>query len=169
VDRWTSAWKVFWRAEPAGALVAFLLLAAATTGYVDLCGGHLASGPGSLHTLIRQDASPGYLALYAFFCWRMWLGGGYSWTLSLVWKLGFAAAAADACYQAPGLLEFGLLALALAGLCPLFTAAVLDRVTDRSHRYATIRAIRRAFAAGYGQPRGHRGRPGSEPGVASPS
>jgi len=156
VERWTAAWKVFWRAEPALALVVYLLLAAATTGYVDLYGGHLASGLGSLRTLIRQDSSPGYLATFAFFAWRMWLGGGYSWTLSLVWKLIFAAGAADACYRAPGPFEFGLLALALAGLCPLFTAAVLDRVTDRSHQYATIRAIRLAFAAGCKQPRGHR-------------
>jgi hypothetical protein len=156
MDRWTQAWKVFWRAEPALVLVVYLLLAAATTGYVDLCGGHLASGLGSLRTLIRQDASPAYLATYAFFAWRMWLGGGYSWTLSLVWKLGFAAAAAYASYRAPGLFEFGLLALALVGLAPLFAAAVLDRVTDRSGRYATIRAIRRAFAGGYEQPRGPR-------------
>jgi hypothetical protein len=154
MDRWTPAWKAFWRAEPALALVAYVLLAAAATGYVGLYGGHLARGLGSLHKLISQDASPGYLAVSAVFAWRMWLGGGYSWTLSLMWKLIFAAGAADACYQAPGLFEFGLLALALAGLAPLFAAPVLDRVTDRSYKYATIRAVRRALAGGYQQPRG---------------
>jgi hypothetical protein len=45
----------------------------------------------------------------------------------------------NACYQRPNLALFGLLALVLASLVPLFASAVLDRVTHPV-KHATLRA-----------------------------
>jgi hypothetical protein len=139
VDRWKRASAVLWQTEPAPALVLYFLLAVATAGYVDLVGGHFAGGLGSLHSLIGRDASSGGLFMYAFFTWRIWLGGATAWGLSLLWKLVLLVVTVNACYRTPDLALFGLLGLLLAGLVPLFASAVLDRVTHPV-RHATLRA-----------------------------
>jgi hypothetical protein len=144
VDRWKRASAVFWRAEPAPALVLYFLLMTATALYMHLAGGHIASSLGSLHSIIARDVSAGGLAVYAFFVWRMWLGGGMFWSLSLGWQLLLLVVMVNACYRTPNLAVFGLLALALAGLVPLFAAAVLDRVSPPAKR-ATPRAAGRAL------------------------
>ncbi|HXW46250.1 MAG TPA: hypothetical protein VEL03_15795 [Streptosporangiaceae bacterium] len=143
MTRWKAALGGLWRSEPAVPLVLYFLLAVATAGYISLAGGHLPSG---------LDLPVGTLPVAAFFTWRMWLGGGYSWTLSVVWRLLSVVVSADACFRAPGLYVFGLLALTLASLLPLFAAAVLDRVTDRSYKFAPLAAIRSAFLAAYQGP-----------------
>jgi hypothetical protein len=146
VTRWKAALRVLWRTEPALALALYFLLAAASAGYVDLAGGHLAS---SLGTLTTRYMSIGGIAVYAFFTWRMWLGGGISWTLSVMLKLLCVVVTAIACYRAPGPFVVGLLALTLGSLVPLFAPAVLDRVSDRSYKFAPLRGVRSAFVAGY--------------------
>jgi hypothetical protein len=130
--RWRSAAALFWRSEPAPALALYLLLAAAEVAYVRLAGP--AIGPGA-SVLVRlggavRDDSVGGLFAYAFFTWRMWLGGALSWTLSLAWKLLTAFTAVVAWHETGGPFLAGLVALTVASAIPLFAAAVLDRVDN---------------------------------------
>ena len=154
MTRWKAALGGLWRSEPALPLALYFLLIAASTGYISLAGGHL---PGGLRVPADRDMSIGDLAVYAFLTWRMWLGGGYSWTLSVVGRLLFTVATVYGCYHAHDLFAFGLLALTLASLVPLFAAAVLDRVTDRSYKFTIPRAVRSAFLEGYQGPSRHDG------------
>jgi hypothetical protein len=142
--RWKPALATLWRTEPAFALGLYFLLAVAQVGYLQLAGSHLgASQPGRLAgTVLAREGPAGSLVLYAYFTWRMWLGGYICWTLSLVWRLTLVVAALIACYRAPGLFILGLLGLNLAGVMLLFMPAVLRRV-DRSDQAAQIRALRR--------------------------
>jgi hypothetical protein len=151
MDRWTRASAVLWRTEPAPALVLYFLLAAATAGYLHIVGAHFASGLGSLHTLAVKAMSSAGLVIYAFFTWRIWNGGAVAWSLSLLWKLLFLVVTVNACYRTPDPALFGLLALCLASLVPLFAWAVLDRVSQPVE-HATFRAMRRAFHAGHVEP-----------------
>jgi hypothetical protein len=143
---------VLWRTEPAPALVLYFLLAAATGRYLHVVGPHFNSGLGSLHTLARRDASSAGLVVYAFFTWRIWLGSAVAWSLSLMWQLLLLVVTVNACWRTPDPALFGLVALTLASLVPLFAWAVLDRVSRRVE-HKTLRAMRRAFREGYAQPR----------------
>jgi hypothetical protein len=140
VNRWRVALGTLWRIEPAPALGLYFLMSAAEVGYIHFVGlrfEHL--GSDSAMVAVKYG-SWGVLLPYAFFTWRMWLGGNISWTLSLLWKLFSVAAAAAACLQAPGLLTAGPLALSLASTAALFARAVLDRVDWRRQSAATPRA-----------------------------
>jgi hypothetical protein len=147
VHRWRAATAVLWRTEPAAALVVYFLLAVAEVSYIHLAGPHLSHhGPGlDSAAMLAKYGSVGGLAAYAFFAWRMWLGGSISWGLSLLWKLG--AACVIGCYQAPSPFMFGLLALSLAGLVLLFTPAVLGRIDSSARRLPSWRAVGRRPAA----------------------
>jgi hypothetical protein len=135
-ERRKAALGVLWRSEPICALMVYLLLAAARVGWIDLLGGHdrdllpyVSSGDGRL-----SEGSAFGLLVYAYFVWRMWIGGNIAWTLSLLWTLGLTAAGCAACYQAPSLFSLGLLALSAASLLPLLSSAVLRRVDPKSRR-----------------------------------
>jgi hypothetical protein len=90
---------------------------------------------------VRED-SIGGLFVYAWFTWRMWLGGAISWTLSLVWKVLTVIAIAVAWHEAGGPFLAGLLVLTIASAAPLFAPAVLDRVTH-AHENARPAQVRR--------------------------
>jgi hypothetical protein len=127
------------------ALVLYFLLITATAGYTHLVGGHIGTSRGSLHSLIARDFSGRGLAIYAVFTWRMWVGGAISWSLSVLWQLVLLVVTVNACWRTPNPALFGLLALVLAGLVPLFAAAVLDRVSPPAKR-AKPRVADRALA-----------------------
>jgi hypothetical protein len=150
VRRWRAATAALWRAEPALALGLYFLLAVATVGYIHLFGPPLrtraAQGMITWGLLTKYGAVWG-LAEYAFFTWRMWLGGGLSWSLSLLWKLASVGAIAVACYRTPSPFLFGLLALTIAGVVPLFAPAVLDRVDNSGRQPRSWRGSRRFRAA----------------------
>ncbi len=114
------------------ALGLYLMLAVAEVGYVHVTG--LLAGHGDSVTVSAtvRDGSIGGLLVYAWFTWRMWLGGAISWTLSLLWKLLTVVATAFAWHEAGGPVLAGLLALTIARAAPPFAPAVLDRVTRAS-------------------------------------
>lgn len=148
MNRWKRALAVLWRTEPAPALVLYFLLAAATSRYLHFFGAHFVSNLGSLHTLASRDATSAGLVVYAFFTWRIWLGGALAWSLSLLWQLLLLVVTVNACYRTRDPAMFGLLALSLASLVPLFASAVLHRVNQPAEH-----ATRRAIQEGYEQPR----------------
>jgi hypothetical protein len=172
MNRWKAALAVLWRTEPAPALGLYFLLAVAQVSYIHLLGHYSyvqgVRGSPSPAVVIKEGSDAGLFA-YAFFTWRMWLGGATSCGLSLLWKLLMVGAAVMACYKTPSPFLFGLLTLSLASFVPLFASAVLDRVNDRSKRFVIIRAIGRAFREEYKQPRGPRqGEPQAAGGHSSP-
>ncbi len=114
-----------------------MLLAAAAVGYVHLTG-HEASP--TVGATVRDD-SIGGLFVYAWFTWRMWVGGSISWTLSLIWKLLIVIGTAVAWHDAGGPFLAGLVVLRIASVAPLFAPAVLDRVThaNENPRIAQVR------------------------------
>jgi hypothetical protein len=145
VSRWKTALANFWRREPAIALGLYFLLAVAVASCLRL-GGHLEDGNRlNSRSTWALDGSAAGLLWHAFFTWRMWLGGAMSWTISLLCSLVTVAAAASTFYQAPSLYLFGLTALSLAGVVPLFASAVLDRVVDDLSR--SPRAARSPLAS----------------------
>lgn len=141
--RWTVALRALWRAEPLCALAAYFALAAVQVANFAVLGSHhrgllAAARFGPLHF---GEGSAAGLIVYAYFVWRMWIGGYIAWTLSLVWALTLVVAGAHALYQAPDLFTACLLAINAASLLMLLTRAVLDRV-DPASRAAWVRKRR---------------------------
>lgn len=152
MPRWKAALRRLWQTEPAAALVSYFLLSAADIAYIHLAGGTFLAAYRDSWAAQRFTLTPaggggalaGGLLVYAYFTWRIWLGGYIAWTLSLLWKFVGIVAAASACFMASGAFTAGLLVLSTASLLPLFAVAVLTRAERPSRRSAARRLRARA-------------------------
>jgi hypothetical protein len=154
VHRWRRAFHTLWRQEPACALALYFALAIVTVGYVRRFGGAYDHGYGirfltnGADHLVTWEGSAAALAEFAWFTWRMWLGGYICWTLSVLYRALLFLGAVAYCAGHPNAFLVVLAALNLASLYPLFTLAVLSRV-DRTDSLGQQRSSvwRRLWAA----------------------
>jgi hypothetical protein len=137
MDRWRRALRGLWHQEPAFALAVYFALAIITVSFARRFGGGYDQGHGirfltnGTDQLVLQEGRVGGLLEFAWFTWRMWLGGYICWTLSVLYKALLFIGAVAYSASHPSLILVGLAALNLASLYPLFTWAVLSRV-DRT-------------------------------------
>lgn len=147
MNRWKSATARLWRDEPALPLVLYCLLVAAQAGYVHLMvfGFHQSIGPREADFLISHPARD--LLVSVFLAFRIWLGGGISWSLLMFWGvLEIAASVIWALTGSP--FAVGPLLISAACLVLLFMPAVLERAANPDQLRPRAATRRR----GYGQP-----------------
>jgi hypothetical protein len=131
VNRWKPAIAQFWRAEPAAPLALYCLLAAAQLGYIHLTVVALHQSFGSLRDDIMIVHPWRVLMISVYLAWRIWLGGGISWTLLVIWGVLQIVRSVGLAWGATGSpFALGMLPFSAACLVLLFMPAVLDRASD---------------------------------------
>jgi hypothetical protein len=142
VNRWKPATAQFWRAEPAAPLALYCLLVAAQLGYIHLTVFGLHQSYGSLRDDIMIVHPWGVLVSSVYLAWRIWLGGGISWTLLVIWGVFRIVRSVSLAWGAAGSpFALGMLPFSAACLVLLFMPAVLDRASKAGR--LKLRARRR--------------------------
>jgi hypothetical protein len=131
VNRWKPAISQFWRAEPAAPLALYCVLVAAQLGYIHLTVVSLHQSFGFLRDDFMIVHPWRTLLISVYLAWRIWLGGGISWTLLVIWGVLQIVRSVGLAWGAPGSpFALEMLPFSAACLVLLFMPAVLDRASD---------------------------------------